>query len=480
MLRGSLVIFDRRVGTMQGIQEQRVRNRRGLTLVELLVTISIMATVTSMLVVAYRSAATEANNIRTQATIRKINEVLTARMQEYESSRIEPRCLLSLSGSQSSPIPSDAKAIVLPSPPNPNQEGTTTLLERARLFSLRQTIVQEMPDHPDDLKWGHKWFSGGTKLQVDVHLNNWLRISHWVPTGLVAPSIPAPPPNPPQIYAISNISPRTRLLINRLTAIDPANGNLLPLHSAKNGRPWDTTEEPWEARNANAELLYLIIEDSQYNGSSAIELFGRSEIGDTDQDGLSEFIDSFGNPIRWIRWPSGSDISIRSHPDLMDPVFNGIDGNGNLVRMDVQGDPLDRSKADPGYAQYSTERQLIGLRPLVISPGADRRFGIRMQIETPFSIGSPFPRNDTSYSLGDVPYGVSPQLKLPYSLNPVDCYAADPWYPRSDVTLRLGRTRTNDSRAPFDNSIPLESDYYDVAQDALDNISNLDTAGGAL
>jgi prepilin-type N-terminal cleavage/methylation domain-containing protein len=471
MLRGSLVIFDRRGGTMQGIQEQRVRNRRGLTLVELLVTISIMATVTSMLVIAYRSAATEANNIRTQATIRKINEVLTARMQEYEQVRIEPS-VFPTSGN----IPPDARAntsLVAPQ----KQENTTILLQRARLFSLRQTIVQEMPDHPDDLKWGHKWFAGGTKTQVDAHIDNWLGFSHQVPTGLFASSLPAATP---QIFAMTSISQRTRSLINRLTAIDPSNGNFVPLHSAKNGKPWEITEEPWEARNANAELLYLIIEDSQYNGSSAIELFGRSEIGDTDQDGLSEFIDSFGNPIRWIRWPSGSDISIRSHPDLMDPVFDGIDGNGDPVRMDVQGDPLDRSKADPGYAQYSTERQLIGLRPLVVSPGADRRFGIRMQIETPFSIGAPFPRNDTSYSLGDVPYGVSPQTDLPYSTSPVDCYAADPWYPRADVTLRLGAPRTNDSRAPFDNSIPLESDYYDVAQDALDNISNLDTAGGAL
>jgi prepilin-type N-terminal cleavage/methylation domain-containing protein len=471
MLRG-------RGDTMQGIGEQRLRNRRGLTLVELLVTISVMATVTSMLVVAYRSAATEANNIRTQATIRKITEVLTARMQEYEQFRIEPSVFPTFGK-----IPADARAntgLVTPE----KQENSTILLQRARLFSLRQTIVQEMPDHPDDLKWGHKWFAGGTKTQVDAHIDDWLGFSHRVPTGLFADSLPAATP---QIFAMTGISQRTRSLINRLTVIYDENPTdaippiLVPLHSAKNGKPWDITEEPWEARNANAELLYLIVEDSQYNGSSAIELFGRSEIGDTDEDGLSEFIDSFGNPIRWIRWPSGSDISIRSHPDLMDPVFDGIDGNGDPVRMDVQGDPLDRSKADPGYAQYSTFRQLIGLRPLVISPGADRRFGIRMQIDTPFSIGSPpFPRNDTSYSLGDVPYGVSPQTDLPYSTSPVDCYAADPWYPRADVTLRLGAPRTNDSRAPFDNSIPLESDYYDVTQDALDNISNLDTAGGAL
>ncbi|MFN7627959.1 MAG: type II secretion system protein, partial [Pirellula sp.] len=43
------------------------RKKRGFTLVELLVTISIMATVAGMFLVAYRGAATEASNIKTQS-----------------------------------------------------------------------------------------------------------------------------------------------------------------------------------------------------------------------------------------------------------------------------------------------------------------------------------------------------------------------------------------------------------------------------
>ena len=429
----------------------KLRNRGGLTLIELLVTISVMATVAGMFVIAYRGAATEANNIKTAATIRKINEVLTSRLQEYEQVRVEPKAVLP--AFQTTSIPTDARAIVLPNPPNSNQETTTILLERLRLFGLRQIIVQEMPDHPDDLKWTTSWYTGGAP---EMHLQGWLRFSHQVPTGLFSQSKASVFGT--QIYAVTDITMRTRQMIRRLSVLDPGTGNYSPIPG-------------WETTNANAELLYLIIEDSTYNGSSAIELFGKSEIRDTDNDGLNEFIDTYGNPIRWIRWPAGTDISIRSHPDLMDPSLAGVD---------VQGDPMDRIKADPGYAPYSTFRQLFGLRPLIVSPGLDRRFGLKMQLDAPIPLGSPFPSNRESFSVGDVPLGVAPQVDLPYSPSAIDCYVADPWYPRNDPTLRLGALRTNTSRPNFNPVFPLQSDYYDVLADATDNITNLESVGGAL
>jgi len=75
---------------------------------------------------------------------------------------------------------------------------------------------------------------------------------------------------------------------------------------------------------------------------------------------------------------------------------------------------------------------------------------------------------------------VAPQVDLPYSTSTIDCYVADPWYPRNDVTLRLGGLKTNSARPVFNPSYPLQSDYYDVATDATDNITNLETGGGAL
>jgi type II secretory pathway pseudopilin PulG len=468
----------------QGIMHMKHRasisSRVGLTLIELLVTISVMATVAGMFVIAYRGAATEANNIKTAATIRKINDVLTSRLQEYEQVRVEPKALI---GFQTTSIPTDARAIVLPAPPNPNQEATTILFERLRLFGLRQIIVQEMPDHPDDLKWTTSWYTGGP---TEMHLQGWLRDAHRVPSGLFSPNKAFWQPS----YVVTETTMRTQQLIRRLSVIDPGTGGIMPIPG-------------WELTNANAELLYLIVEDSNYNGSSAIELFGRSEIRDTDNDGLNEFIDTYGNPIRWIRWPAGTEMSIRSHPDLMDPLLQG---------SDVQGDPADRLKADPEYASYSPRyyvppppqrRNIMGLRPLIVSPGADRRFGLRMQLDTPVEIVNPR-TNDAkkSFSIGDIPLGnlstqistttrlpdlnldqeepIYPGNDLPYFLSTIDCYVADPWYPRSFINQGVGFSNPK-TRSRASQFFPDPNDqYYHVAEDQNDNISNADTGGGAL
>lgn len=379
---------------MHRVQKQRKRDRVGLTLIELLVTISVMVTVASMFVVAYRSAATEAYNIRTQGTIRKINEVLIARMQEYENYPV----------SFLTPIPGNANFTRF-------GESPTILLERARLLALRETICLEMPDHPDDIKWTATWVA-----------SNGLPSTKLRPTGLAvnvgtraAPNyIDLPPVQIPR-------STRAKRMIQKLS--DIATG--LPIAD-------------WEATNANAELLYLIVEDSSLNDSSAIEIFGKSEIGDTDKDGLNEFLDSYGRPIQWIRWPTGFPGSIRYHPDLMDPMMLDLYSGANRL----VGDSIDRMKADPGFSDsllpsYLELRPSLASFPLVGSSGADGIFGLRFELDP-----STIPSHPTSYSLfsatlptrsvGDV------RFPTPYDATLGPVLIADPWFPRHDQDSRLG------------------------------------------
>ena len=54
-------------------------------------------------------------------------------------------------------------------------------------------------------------------------------------------------------------------------------------------------------KNAAAECLYMIV----MGIPEAAEQFQNTEIGDVDGDGLKEFIDGWGHPIRFIRWPVG-------------------------------------------------------------------------------------------------------------------------------------------------------------------------------
>jgi prepilin-type N-terminal cleavage/methylation domain-containing protein len=66
----------------------------------------------------------------------------------------------------------------------------------------------------------------------------------------------------------------------------------------------------WQSRHRaeteSAELLYycLIVSDSFGAGSADADRFTELEVADTDGDGLPEFIDAWGNPLRFYRWPT--------------------------------------------------------------------------------------------------------------------------------------------------------------------------------
>ena len=70
-----------------------------------------------------------------------------------------------------------------------------------------------------------------------------------------------------------------------------------------------------------AECLYLIVQRSGYD-PDALEFFRSDEIGDLDQDGMSEFLDGWGRPISFLRWAPGfvSPIQIHDSTNTHDPL----------------------------------------------------------------------------------------------------------------------------------------------------------------
>ena len=74
----------------------------------------------------------------------------------------------------------------------------------------------------------------------------------------------------------------------------------------------------------SAECLQMIVVRSGYS-PDAVEHFRSDEIGDVDADGLPEFVDGWGRPISFIRWPAGFQSPMQSTtdsdpPDPMDPL----------------------------------------------------------------------------------------------------------------------------------------------------------------
>ena len=59
----------------------------------------------------------------------------------------------------------------------------------------------------------------------------------------------------------------------------------------------------------SAECLQMIVVRGGY-APDAVEQFRSDEIGDVDNDGNAEFLDGWGRPISFIRWPAGADWSV--------------------------------------------------------------------------------------------------------------------------------------------------------------------------
>ncbi len=100
--------------------------------------------------------------------------------------------------------------------------------------------------------------------------------------------------------------------------------------------------------NASAECLYLIVSTGSADGRAS---FNESDIGDTDGDGLMEFLDGWGKPIRFLRWAPGfselSDVQVDNY--------------------ETHHDAFDTRGADPGAYH---------LVPLIYSAGTDQEYDI--------------------------------------------------------------------------------------------------------
>jgi len=100
----------------------------------------------------------------------------------------------------------------------------------------------------------------------------------------------------------------------------------------------------------DAECLYQLVAFG-VNEPGALGTFRSDEIADTDGDNAPEFIDAWGTPIGFVRWPAGAHLL--TPPSPVQPA------NGT-----THHDPFDPNRLDngPGYA----------LMPLIFSAGSDK------------------------------------------------------------------------------------------------------------
>jgi hypothetical protein len=196
-----------------------LRMRAAVTLVELLVTIVIMAIIGTAIVGASRVAMESSRESKTRTMVTKLHTLMLERVESYQTRRVEfnpeiKRELASL---------------------NVNSRDRGMILADARLLAIRELMKLEMPDRWRDM-------------------------------------------DDPVIVNRSSLS---QAYWRRRARIPPP------------------TEQ-----HQGAECLYMIIMMSTGDGE-ARTLFNQQDIGDTDEDGAPEFLDGWGNPIKFIRWPAG-------------------------------------------------------------------------------------------------------------------------------------------------------------------------------
>lgn len=229
--------------------------KRGFTLVELLITMGVIAILATAVLFAMVTAQTAAREHKTQTMIAKIDQLLMERYDSYRTRRV---------------------------PIDTSSAGTDReAAAKMRLNAIRRLMQLEMPER-------------------------WSEVN----------------------------SPAITPLTQR------------PTLSLAYQRRYDTG--PPTTQNQGAETLYLVVTLACGDGE-ALEHFKASDIKDTDGDGAPEFVDGWGNPISWLRWPAGF-VSERQSQ-------NAIEDH----------DPFDPFNVHP--AAYR-------LVPLVYSSGSDSDFGV--------------------------------------------------------------------------------------------------------
>jgi prepilin-type N-terminal cleavage/methylation domain-containing protein len=328
-------------------------SRSAFTLVELMVTMAIIAILGAAMAYAVAGAQQSANIAKTRSLIAKLHSLV---MQKYESYRtrrlpisIPPFVLDPTNGPKDSmnnpiPIPTPARAIAL-----------------VRCDAIRQLMRMEMPE---------RW--------TDV-------IDDPRPITVQLPGSPPGSGSPRQYYDVASATPDGKGgyrigNVAQVTMQRPSCSQAyLALYTGVYGFTKSGNDPPAAAaKQQAAKCLYLLI-TMGLDDPDALENFSQQDIVDFDKSGCKEFVDAWGNPIWFLRWapgmvsalqpdaPTATGQSDQRMRDLTDPTgVYGSPQSGTLVMQ-------------PATSGQTSGRGRVGgntfaLYPLIFSAGPDGNY----------------------------------------------------------------------------------------------------------
>lgn len=296
---------------------------RGVTLIELLITITIISILAAAVLGVAAVAGETAREAKSRTIISRIHTLLMEHYDTYASRRVKLR-------------PNIITTI--------NNVSTTTAQEgrlkaEARLYALRELMLMEVPDRWSDV------------LLNDVPSGSLATAVANDPIYFDAPSAPDLPSNPANRTELASVYLRTYRRVA----------------SGKNTITGNNNTHDEMVANQGAECLFMVVMNACGDGE-ARTLFPESNIGDTDGDGAPEFIDGWGHPIGFLRWAPGFESEIQLNANDLDKPLSAItpaEAWANAGAADH--DPFDLYRAQP---------IAFRLVPLIYSAGRDEEGGM--------------------------------------------------------------------------------------------------------
>ena len=426
--------------------------KRGFTLVELLVVISLLIILAGMLSTTYSGVSKAAREARTKAIITAVDAVI---QEKYESYLYRPLPV---------EIPDVFRGNGVNASTEVGLEVLATEAARVRLFMIRDLQRMEMPDRWSDIvanptvngvSTGIAAYSGNATVlyaaaspvavnvatgdivgqRNDPSLRRGYQVTWYESNNLVNDNIPS------QLAAY-------RSRFNSPSRFEVGN----------------TVTAEQILANQGAECLYMIMATSFVGGLPALESIPPGNIGDTDNDGYPEILDGWGQPLLFVRWPVG-------YVDPTGLVDRTVPDDFDLFRSDYayeeKDQPLPAGPIPAPAAQINLDGNSYkpwSMRPLIASIGSDGESGIATNPITASGL------ENATYSYKDNSnWGVNEDLYG--SREVLGRAAALPW--RLPDPFMRNFISANSSSGTFNGVLPGQQLRTNTARDERsDNITN--------
>lgn len=369
--------------------------RPGFTMIELLGVIVIIGLLMTFVLVAAQGAARDAQREQTRATIVKLENAMNQLMEAVQSSRVTP-----------TNTHIAWATIITPAGQVIGSANDKAVLQRAQVLANYDEMRAQVPDtfwvqdstlaQPYPLNFAQQAFLTGNNNFMDYVLplgtNTLYNLTNGGTTQILAPTpgtgiygasygaaagLYKNLGNVPLAFAPPGIVP-TQALPQGSDGVDndqDANKLIDNIGEAyiKNGNPDANIQasiiaslQQHKHNTARAEMLYALLVEgqSQFGAFLNKDDFTSGEIKDTDNDGLPEFVDAWGKPIQFFRWPVfyHSDVQrgIPQDPNALGPYLNTFE-----TREQSPGDPNQQLMAVSWWSgtQNGGPNALIGNPP---------------------------------------------------------------------------------------------------------------------